>query len=101
MERVANDGDIFWQDNDSFVDDGIQIEPFNLNKEREEGYFDADGNFVEYVNDNEIKVKRRDFTRVHFRRGIVHVCWVKMDSCRMHGLIVLRLNQNMLEKGLL
>lgn len=74
MERVANDGDIFWQDNDSFVDDGIQIEPFNLNKEREEGYFDADGNFVEYVNDNEIKVKRRDFTRVHFRRGIVHVC---------------------------
>lgn len=59
MERVANDGDIFWQDNDSFVDDGIQIEPFNLNKEREEGYFDADGNFVEYVNDNEIKVKRR------------------------------------------
>ena len=101
MERVANDGDIFWQDNDSFVDDGIQIEPFNLNKEREEGYFDADGNFVEYVNDNEIKVKRRDFTCVHFRRGIVHVCWVKMDSCRMHGLIVLRLNQNMLEKGLL
>ena len=59
MERVANDGDIFWQDNDSFVDDGIQIEPFNLDKEREEGYFDADGNFVEYVNDNEIKVKRR------------------------------------------
>ncbi|KAM3742324.1 hypothetical protein ACB098_07G062000 [Castanea mollissima] len=55
MERVANDGDIFWQDNDSFVDEGIQIEPFNLNKEREEGYFDADGNFVEYVNDNEIK----------------------------------------------
>ena len=74
MERVANDGDIFWQDNDSFVDDGIQIEPFNLNKEREEGYFDADGNFVEYVNDNEIKVKRRDFTRLHFRRGIVRVC---------------------------
>ena len=50
--------DFFWQGNENFVDDGIQIEPFNLDKEREEGYFDADGNFVEYVNDNEIKVKR-------------------------------------------
>lgn len=49
--------DIFSQDNENFVDDGIQIEPFNLNKEREEGYFDADGNFVEYVRDNEIKVR--------------------------------------------
>ncbi|KAK6284772.1 hypothetical protein POUND7_003724, partial [Theobroma cacao] len=28
---------------------------FNLNKEREEGYFIVDGNFVEYRNDNEIK----------------------------------------------
>jgi CD2 antigen cytoplasmic tail-binding protein 2 len=63
MERVANDGDIFWQDNENFVEDGIQIEPFNLNKEREEVYFDADGNFVEYVNDNEIKVKH--LTYVH------------------------------------
>lgn len=33
------------------------MEPFNLDREREEGYFDADGNFVEYVNDKEIKVK--------------------------------------------
>lgn len=48
--------DIFWQDNENFVDDGIQIEPFNLSKEREEGYFDADGNFVEYVRENDIKV---------------------------------------------
>ncbi|KAH7575500.1 hypothetical protein ACOSP7_004863 [Xanthoceras sorbifolium] len=44
-----------YQENENFVDDGIQIEPFNLDKEREEGYFDAQGNFVEYVNDNEIK----------------------------------------------
>lgn len=44
-----------YEDNENFVDDGIHIEPFNLDKEREEGYFDADGNFVEYVNDNEIK----------------------------------------------
>ncbi|XP_021282775.1 protein LIN1 isoform X3 [Herrania umbratica] len=47
--------EVAYEDNENFVDDGIQIEPFNLNKEREEGYFDADGNFVEYVNDNEIK----------------------------------------------
>ncbi|ESR41379.1 hypothetical protein CICLE_v10025761mg [Citrus x clementina] len=40
---------------ENFVDDGIQIDPFNLDKEREEGYFDAEGNFVEYVNENEIK----------------------------------------------
>nr|XP_023910797.1 SUPPRESSOR OF ABI3-5-like [Quercus suber] len=55
---ILNDvmaAEVDYKDNDSFVDDGIQIEPFNLNKEREEGYFDADGNFVEYVNDNEIK----------------------------------------------
>lgn len=40
----------FWQDNETFVDDGIQMEPFNLRKEREEGYFDQSGNFVEYIN---------------------------------------------------
>ncbi|WVZ07153.1 hypothetical protein V8G54_020499 [Vigna mungo] len=28
--------DILWQDNENFVDHGIQIEPFNLDKEREE-----------------------------------------------------------------
>nr|KYP60556.1 LIN1-like protein [Cajanus cajan] len=44
-----------YEDNENFVDDGIQIEPFNLDKEREEGYFDAAGNFVEYVRENEIK----------------------------------------------
>ncbi|KAI9180127.1 hypothetical protein LWI28_001491 [Acer negundo] len=44
-----------YQDDENFVDDGIHIEPFNLDREREEGYFDAQGNFVEYVNDNEIK----------------------------------------------
>ena len=54
-------GDILWQDNENFVDDGIQIEPFNLNKEREEGYFDAAGNFVEYVREKEIKVRHLHF----------------------------------------
>lgn len=47
---------LFWQDNENFVEDGIQIEPFNLEKEREEGYFDVEGNFVEYVNEKEHKV---------------------------------------------
>ncbi|THG02772.1 hypothetical protein TEA_002792 [Camellia sinensis var. sinensis] len=32
-----------------------EIEPFNLEKEREEGYFDEQGNFVEYIHENEIK----------------------------------------------
>lgn len=50
-------GNLFWQGNEDFVDDGIQIEPFNLNQEREEGYFDAEGNFVEYVNEKEVKVQ--------------------------------------------
>ncbi|KAM7478966.1 hypothetical protein LguiA_027179 [Lonicera macranthoides] len=44
-----------YEDNETFVDDGIQIEPFNLSKEREEGYFDAAGNYVEYINENDIK----------------------------------------------
>lgn len=58
-----NEGDIAdisraeveYEENETFVDDGIEIEPFNLNKEREEGYFDASGNYVEYLNENEIK----------------------------------------------
>ncbi|KAJ4953442.1 hypothetical protein NE237_030274 [Protea cynaroides] len=47
--------EVHYEDNENFVDDGIQIEPFNLNHEREEGYFDADGNFVEYVHEKETK----------------------------------------------
>jgi hypothetical protein len=36
------------------LEDGITIEPFNLNQEREEGYFDAEGNYVEYrLNDDD------------------------------------------------
>ncbi|KAK3007383.1 hypothetical protein RJ639_017460 [Escallonia herrerae] len=48
-------GEVHYKDNETFVDDGIQIEPFNLTKEREEGYFDAAGNYVEFVNEKEIK----------------------------------------------
>ncbi|KAL3004666.1 hypothetical protein AAZX31_08G177200 [Glycine max] len=55
---ITNDlsaAEVTYEDNENFVDDGIQIEPFNLEKEREEGYFDAAGNFVEYIRENEIK----------------------------------------------
>lgn len=48
-------GSYFWQEGETFVEEGIRFEPFNLEQEREEGYFDEQGNFVEYI-DNEIKV---------------------------------------------
>ncbi|XP_059309458.1 uncharacterized protein LOC132060432 [Lycium ferocissimum] len=47
--------EVEYEENETFIDDGIAIEPFNLDKEREEGYFDASGNYVEYLNENEIK----------------------------------------------
>ncbi|KAK1263045.1 hypothetical protein QJS04_geneDACA021204 [Acorus gramineus] len=47
--------EVDYKDNSNFDDDGIMIEPFNLNQEREEGYFDEAGNFVEYVNNKKIK----------------------------------------------
>jgi CD2 antigen cytoplasmic tail-binding protein 2 len=46
--------EVKYAEGETFVDDGILIEPFNLEQEREEGYFDEQGNFVEYI-DNEIK----------------------------------------------
>ncbi|XVE49560.1 hypothetical protein DITRI_Ditri01bG0091800 [Diplodiscus trichospermus] len=55
MLNDVSAAEVAYEENENFIDDGIQIEPFNLNKEREEGYFDAEGNFVEYVNDKEVK----------------------------------------------
>ncbi|KAK9060294.1 hypothetical protein SSX86_020998 [Deinandra increscens subsp. villosa] len=43
-----------YEDNEHLEDDGIQLEPFNLEQERKEGYFDQTGNYVEYVT-NDIK----------------------------------------------
>lgn len=37
-----------------------------MEKEREEGYFDAEGNFVEFVNENEIKVSILELGFVEF-----------------------------------
>lgn len=47
--------EVHYDDSVNFEEDGIQIEPFNLKQEREEGYFDANGNYVEYAIKNEIK----------------------------------------------
>ncbi|KAI5602878.1 hypothetical protein BDE02_01G183100 [Populus trichocarpa] len=59
--------EVAYEENENFVEDGIQIEPFNLEKEREEGYFDAEGNFVEYINQNEIKDAWLDSIQVDTR----------------------------------
>ena len=32
----------------AFNEAGIAFEPFHLKKEREEGYFDADGNYIQF-----------------------------------------------------
>ncbi|XP_031491660.1 SUPPRESSOR OF ABI3-5 [Nymphaea colorata] len=48
--------EVDYEDEENLDDEGVPIEPFNLNKEREEGYFDSAGNFVEYrVEKDEIK----------------------------------------------
>ncbi|KAL6846065.1 hypothetical protein ACP4OV_023513 [Aristida adscensionis] len=47
--------EVRYDDAVNFVEDGVRIEPFNLEREREEGYFDENGNFVEYARGNEIK----------------------------------------------
>ncbi|MQM17055.1 hypothetical protein Taro_050022 [Colocasia esculenta] len=54
VEDIAR-AEVHYEVNDSFEDDGIKIEPFNLKQEREEGYFDTEGNYVEYVAKDEIK----------------------------------------------
>ncbi|KAE8729598.1 hypothetical protein F3Y22_tig00003507pilonHSYRG00125 [Hibiscus syriacus] len=55
MLNDVSAAEVSYEDNENFIDDGVQIEPFNLDKEREEGYFDVEGNFVEYVANKEIK----------------------------------------------
>ncbi|CAN0921335.1 SUPPRESSOR OF ABI3-5 [Linum grandiflorum] len=70
FDEEVNDrsrAEVAYEDNNDFIDDGIQIEPFNLDKEREEGYFDAQGNFVEYVNENEFKDPWLDSVQVDTR----------------------------------
>ncbi|KAK6156849.1 hypothetical protein DH2020_011097 [Rehmannia glutinosa] len=55
FEPDIRKAEVQYKENETFVEEGIAIEPFNLDKEREDGYFDENGNYVEYVNRNEIK----------------------------------------------
>ncbi|MCO5570775.1 hypothetical protein L7F22_024503 [Adiantum nelumboides] len=41
-----------FEDSDEEGEDEFSLEPFNLKQEREEGYFDEHGNYVEYINEN-------------------------------------------------
>ncbi|WCJ23178.1 CD2-binding protein-related [Euphorbia peplus] len=61
----ASASEVIYQENENFVQDGIQIEPFNLDTEREQGYFDAQGNFVQYLDDKQIKDAWLDSIDLH------------------------------------
>ncbi|KAI3789025.1 hypothetical protein L2E82_01809 [Cichorium intybus] len=51
---VVAAAEMHYEDNETLEDDGVQLEPFNLEQERKEGFFDKTGNYVEYVT-NDIK----------------------------------------------
>lgn len=38
-------------------DEGVQLEPFNLAKEREEGHFDEGGNYVEHKEEEDASLQ--------------------------------------------
>lgn len=92
----------FWKENESFVDDGVQLEPFNLEREREEGYFDEAGNFVEYVPEKEEKVCYLLLSTC-FSDFCNNVMWLFLNACiticRMHGLIASKCTQSLLIKS--
>jgi CD2 antigen cytoplasmic tail-binding protein 2 len=62
-EEVYEDED----EGERIEDDGTKIEPFNLKQEREEGYFDAEGNYVEYRNEDDTKDAWLDSVEVDTR----------------------------------
>eukprot|EP00252_Welwitschia_mirabilis_P016650 TRINITY_DN3683_c0_g1_i2.p1 TRINITY_DN3683_c0_g1~~TRINITY_DN3683_c0_g1_i2.p1 ORF type:complete len:351 (+),score=96.79 TRINITY_DN3683_c0_g1_i2:244-1296(+) len=81
----AGDGDIgaaeeAYENEELLEDDGIKLEPFNLNKEREEGYFDSAGNYVEYKNDNEIKDAWLESVQVDARFAEEHPMKVEQEE---------------------
>lgn len=43
--------EIVYDDDENFVEDGVQIEPFNLKEERQTGYFDERRKFVQCLDD--------------------------------------------------
>ena len=86
------------QDGVNFVDDGIRIEPFNLEREREEGYFDENGNFVEYARGNEIKVMKILCLVLLMSYDKLLLVTQAPVFCRMPGWIVWKLTQHMLQR---
>ena len=50
LDDVA-DAEADYEQPDELMDwDGVPLEPFNLKAERERGYFDAEGNYLEFSN---------------------------------------------------
>nr|VDD36332.1 unnamed protein product [Brassica oleracea] len=56
-ELFTDDNDNIYEAEETYEDDGDQIEDFSHDREKDEGYFAADGNFVEYVSIRDKKVK--------------------------------------------
>ncbi|DBA93162.1 TPA: hypothetical protein ACH3X2_003471 [Trebouxia sp. C0005] len=48
LEDLAEAEEGYDKPDQAFNEAGIAFEPFHLKKEREEGYFDADGNYIQY-----------------------------------------------------
>lgn len=70
----------------AFNEAGVAFEPFHLKKEREEGYFDADGNYIQYKLD-EVKDAWLDslsdgtyFTHFLLQSNTVYLCCCA-DTC--------------------
>ncbi|KAK2442768.1 CD2 antigen cytoplasmic tail-binding protein [Trifolium repens] len=82
-EEISNNisaAEVKYKANKNFVEDGIHIEPFNLDIEREEGYFDASGNFIEYLRDNEIKDAWLDSVEIDPRYAGLSSASIKDDE---------------------
>ncbi|KIY99068.1 CD2 antigen cytoplasmic tail-binding protein 2 [Monoraphidium neglectum] len=51
MEDIEAAEEAYDSPEELYNDAGIPIEPFHLKREREEGYFDAEGNYIQYRRD--------------------------------------------------
>lgn len=73
LDDIGEAEEEYEEDEENLEDDGIKIEPFNLKQEREEGYFDSEGNYVEYGNGNDIKDAWLDSVEVDSRFAEEHL----------------------------
>lgn len=60
-----------------WTEDGIPIEPFHLKREREEGYFDADGNYIEYALGDDDDA---------WLASLAGMCWCMRRTLLMHAV---------------